>query len=124
MKVGREVDVAAAPEAVFAHFVDPSTLRPRSVPGGRFRLEIEPGEYCEGEYVVEPPQWVLVAWGWTNGFAEVGPGRRRVDVVLEAAPTGTRVSFTHVDLPTADARRLHDEGSSHFLGRLVQVCDN
>ena len=60
--VVHEVELSAPPEEVFQMFVDPARLtrwigraaelEPR--PGGRFRFEIEPGQYCEGEYVARP----------------------------------------------------------------------
>jgi len=131
VKVVREVDVEAPPRVVFAHFVDPARLSRwlglaadlDPIPGGRFWFEIERGEHCEGEYlVVDPPHRVSFTWGWTNGFAGVRPGATTVEVVLEPIPTGTRVRVTHFDLPTEDARRLHDEGWSHLVGRLVEAC--
>lgn len=59
--VVHEVELAAPPDDVFRMFVDPARLirwlgiaaelEPR--PGGRFRFEIQPGQFCEGEYVID-----------------------------------------------------------------------
>lgn len=127
--VVHEVELAAPPEEVFQMFVDPvrlvrwigraAELEPR--PGGRFRFEIEPGQYCEGEYVeLDPPRALEVSWGWTDPFFNLPPGSSRVRVELAPSAGGTRLRLTHDRLP-GEIRLLHDEGWSAFLGRLVAV---
>ena len=127
--VVHEVELAAPPEEVFQMFVDPSRLvrwigraaelEPR--PGGRFRFEIEQGQYCEGEYVeLDPPRALEVSWGWTDPFFNLPPGSSRVRVELAPSGGGTRLRLTHDRLP-GEIRLLHDEGWSAFLGRLVAV---
>lgn len=127
--VVHEVELAAPPEEVFQMFVDPvrlvrwigrsAELEPRA--GGRFRFEIEPGQYCEGEYVeLDPPRALEVSWGWTDPFFDLPPGSSRVRVELAPSANGTRLRLTHDRLP-GEIRLLHDEGWSAFLGRLVAV---
>ncbi len=127
--VVHEVELAAPLEEVFQMFVDPAQLirwigraaelEPR--PGGRFRFEIEPGQYCEGEYVeLDPPHALEVSWGWTDPSLNLPPGSSRVRVELAPSAGGTRLRLTHDRLP-GEIRLLHDEGWSAFLSRLVAV---
>jgi uncharacterized protein YndB with AHSA1/START domain len=128
-RVVHEVELAASPEEVFEMFVDPARLiswigiaadlEPR--PGGRFRFEIEPGQFCEGEYVaLDPPRMLELTWGWTDPSFDLPPGTSRVRVELTPSAGGTRLRLVHDRLP-GDIRLLHDEGWSAFLGRLTAV---
>src|SRR5207244_1723366 len=96
-KVVHELVLAAPPDDVFDAFVDPvrlvawigitADLEPR--PGGRFRFEIAPGEFCEGEYVtVERPRHLVFTWGWTAPSFELPPGSSRVEVTLRPVDDG------------------------------------
>jgi uncharacterized protein YndB with AHSA1/START domain len=125
--VVHEIEVALPREEVFAFFTDAqrlvrwiglsATLSP--VPGGCFRFEIQPGQFCEGSYVeVEPPAFVSFTWGWTDPAWRLPPAASLVSVTL--TPTvggGTRVRLTHDQLP-GDLRAIHDEGWTTFLTRL------
>ena len=125
--VVHEVDVALPRDEVFAFFTDPerlarwiglsATLSP--VPGGGFRFEIQPGQFCEGTYVtVRRPSFVSFTWGWTDPAWQLPPGASLVSVSLTpAAGGGTRVRLTHDQLP-GDLRVIHDEGWTTFLARL------
>jgi uncharacterized protein YndB with AHSA1/START domain len=121
------------PEVVFEFFVDPARLvqwigigadlDPR--PGGRFRFEVAPGQYCEGRYVaVERPGRVVFSWGWTDPGRGVPPGSSEVEVVLspDSQGTGTHLRLVHRGLETDGARLLHDDGWPQFLARLVAVA--
>jgi uncharacterized protein YndB with AHSA1/START domain len=127
-----EVVLPAPVEQVFDMFTDPrqlvrwigiaAELQPQ--PGGRFRFEVMPGQFCEGRYViVERPARLVFTWGWTDpGFA-LPPGGSRVEVTL--APSGddggqTRLRLVHTGL-TGDRGLLHDDGWSRFLARLTAV---
>lgn len=127
--VVHEVDLPATPAVVFRMFVEPGELDrwlglsadvdPR--PGGRFRFQVAPGEYCEGEYlVVEPDARVVVTWGWTDPAFGLPPGSSPVEVTLTPTPAGTRLRLVHDRLP-GDVRRIHDDGWSRFLARLHEV---
>lgn len=127
--VVHEVELAASPEEVFEMFVDPARLirwlglaaelEPR--PGGRFRFEIEPGQFCEGEYVeIDPPRALELTWGWTEPFFDLPPGASRVRVELTPSAGGTHLRLVHDRLP-GEIRLLHDEGWTMFLGRLAAV---
>jgi uncharacterized protein YndB with AHSA1/START domain len=127
--VVHEAILPASPDDVFDAFVDPehlvrwigisADLEPR--PGGRFRFEIVPGEFCEGQYVaVERPRRLVVTWGWTDPRFDLPPGSSRVEVTL--TPHGDGGTDTHLRLVhhglTGPGRLLHDEGWTHFLNRL------
>ncbi len=128
-QVVHEVDLAASPDEVFQMFVDPAKLvrwigitaelEPR--PGGRFRFEIQPGQFCEGEYVVlHRPDALELTWGWTDSFFDLPVGASRVRVELTPSALGTRLRLIHDRLP-GEIRLLHDEGWSAFLRRLSAV---
>jgi uncharacterized protein YndB with AHSA1/START domain len=128
-RVVHEVEVALPPEEVFGFFTDPQRLvrwiglsaALTPVPGGRFRFEIQPGQFCEGAYVeVVPPTFVSFTWGWTDPAWNLPPGSSLVSVDLAAAARGTRVRLTHDRLP-GDLRAIHDEGWATFLARLSAV---
>ena len=128
-RVEHELELPAAPADVFALFTDPARLcrwigisaELEPAPGGRFRFEIQPGQFCEGEYlVVEPPRRLVFTWGWTDPWFNLPPGFSRVEVTLESAPAGTRLRLVHDQLP-GDIKIIHDDGWTRFLARLAAV---
>jgi uncharacterized protein YndB with AHSA1/START domain len=133
-EVVHDVVLPAPPNDVFDMFVDPESLtrwigisadiEPR--PGGRFRFEVLPGQYCLGRYeIVEEPRRLVFTWGWSDPSMGVPPGSSTVEVTL--APAGadglsTRLRLVHRYLPGHDrGRRLHDDGWGRFLTRLAAV---
>jgi uncharacterized protein YndB with AHSA1/START domain len=128
-KVVHVLELPVPPAEVFSMFVDPkklvrwigigADLEPR--PGGRFRFEVQPGQFCEGEYLVlEPPRRLVFSWGWTDPWFGLPPGFSRVEVELEDLAGATRLHLVHDQLP-GEMQLLHDEGWSAFLGRLAAV---
>ena len=129
--VRAELRLSQPPEAVFDFFVDPAKLvqwigigadlDPR--PGGRFRFEVVPGQYCEGAYlVVDRPERVVFSWGWTDPGRGVPPGSSQVEVTLVPDGAGTHLRLVHRGLSSDGARLQHDDGWAHFLGRLGDVA--
>jgi uncharacterized protein YndB with AHSA1/START domain len=129
--VVEEIRLARPPEAVFDFFVDPgklvrwigigADLEPR--PGGRFRFEVAPGQYCEGAYLVlDRPRRVAFSWGWTDPVMDVPPGSSQVEVELTPDGDGTHLRLVHKGLQSEAARLLHDDGWGQFLARLDAVC--
>ena len=130
--VVHELVLPAPVEQVFDMFTDPrqlvrwigisADLQPR--PGGRFRFEVTPGQFCEGQYVIlERPSRLIFTWGWTDPAFGLPPGSSRVEVTLtpdpqDASRTGLRL--VHDSLP-GDLGLLHDDGWSRFLARLTGV---
>ena len=126
-----EIEVRAPAAAVFAMFTDPqrlvrwigirALLEPR--PGGAFRFELVPGEFCSGRYVeLVPHRRVVFTWGWESGALPVAPGATTVTVDLAERGGVTHVRLTHSGL-AAPMRPLHAEGWDRYLARLAAVLE-
>jgi uncharacterized protein YndB with AHSA1/START domain len=124
--VVREIEIRAPAAEVYEMFTDPAKLvrwigirallEPR--PGGLFRFELMPGEFCSGRYLeLVPGRRVMFTWGWESGAIAVTPGSSTVEVDLEERDGVTRLRLTHRGLDAA-VRPLHDEGWKKFLGQL------
>jgi uncharacterized protein YndB with AHSA1/START domain len=127
-----ELVLPALPGQVFDMFTDPrqlirwigisADLQPR--PGGRFRFEVAPGRFCEGQYVIiDRPVRLVFTWGWTDPGFGLAPGTSRVEVTLARAGEDgqqTRLRLVHTGL-AGDLGLLHDDGWSRFLARLAAV---
>ncbi len=129
--VEREVFIRNAPEEVFQMFVDTALLpgwlgisaELDPQPGGLFRFEIAPGEFCSGCFVeVDPPRRVAFTWGWEGAAIPVAPGSTLVEVELTGRDGGTLVRLTHSRLPE-ESVELHTDGWRQFLGRLAAVAE-
>ncbi len=119
-------------EQAFEMFVDPRQLVRwigisadlEAWPGGRFRFEVVPGQFCEGQYlVVERPGRLVFTWGWTDPGFGLPPGSSRVEVTLTryAGDAGqTWLRLVHDGLP-GDLGLLHEDGWSRFFARLADV---
>ena len=128
----RELQIAASPETVWEFLVDPEKLarwkgRPATAfdprPGGGYRIEIIPGHTASGEFVeLERPHRLVYTWGWEpgeDGPNPVPPGSSTVEIELVPEDGGTRLRFTHRDLPSAESAESHAIGWDHYLERLV-----
>jgi uncharacterized protein YndB with AHSA1/START domain len=130
-RVVHEIVVPVAPEEAFEMFVDPAklvrwlgiTAELDPQPGGVFRFEVMPGQYCEGRYLnLERPNRITLTWGWTDPDMGVPPGSSQVEVTLTAASENTtRVRLVH-DKLAPGARPLHDDGWTRFLDRLKAIA--
>jgi uncharacterized protein YndB with AHSA1/START domain len=129
--VVREIAIRAPAAAVFAMFTDPALLvrwigirallEPR--PGGAFRFELVPGEFCSGRYVeVVPHRRVVFTWGWESGAIPVAPGATTVEVDLDERDGVTHVRLTHRDLDAA-LREMHAGGWEQYLARLAAAAE-
>jgi len=119
------IDVAAAPERVFAYFVDPERLvrwmgdfaRLEARDGGLFHVDIN-GVLIRGHYArLVPPHLLEIAWG-EAGNPDMPPGATRLVIHLDRTAAGTHVRLEHHGLVPAEARK-HAVGWPHFLGRLA-----
>jgi uncharacterized protein YndB with AHSA1/START domain len=96
-------------------------IEPR--PGGQFRFELVPGEFCSGRYMeLDPPRRVVFTWGWESGALPVEPGSTTVTVDLEQSGEVTTVHLTHSGLSDA-MRPFHADGWRRFLARLQAVAE-
>ena len=134
--IERELMIAASPETVWDFLVDPekqkrwmgqdvtSDLRP----GGAYRIEIIPTHIVRGEFVeIDPPRRLVYTWGWEprpDGEASpVTPGSSTVVIELVPDGDGTRLHFTHRDLPSSEAADSHGHGWDHYLPRLTTAAE-
>jgi uncharacterized protein YndB with AHSA1/START domain len=129
--VVREIEIRAPAAEVYAMFTDPAKLvrwigiramlEPR--PGGVFRFELMPGEFCSGRYLeLVPGRRVVFTWGWESGAIAVEPGSSTVEVDLAERDGVTHLTLTHRGLGPA-VRPLHDEGWEKFLGELAAAAE-
>jgi len=131
----RELQIDASPETVWEFLVDPEKVARWKgmpamafdpTPGGAFRIEIIPGNVASGSFVeLERPNRLVYTWGWepgADGPNAVPPGSSTVEIELVPADGGTKLLFTHRDLPTAKSAESHGAGWDHYLGRLALVA--
>ncbi len=126
-----EVAVHAPAETVYRLFTEPAELvrwigirallEPR--PGGAFRFELMPGEFCSGRYVeLVPHRRVVFTWGWESGALPVPPGSSTVEVDLDESDGVTHVRLTHRGLDAA-MRPWHADGWRRYLDRVAAVAE-
>lgn len=126
-----EVDVRAPAEVVYAMFTEPARLvrwigirallEPR--PGGAFRFELVPGEWCSGRYVeLVPHRRVVFTWGWDSGALPVAPDSTTVEVDLQERDGVTHVRLAHRGLDAA-MRAMHADGWARYLDRLAAAAE-
>jgi len=127
-----EISIEAPASVVYELFTDPAllvqwigigaTLEP--VPGGLFRFELVPGEFCSGRYVeVVPGRRVAFTWGWESGALPVAPGSTTVEVDFEERDGVTRVRLAHRGLDAA-MRPWHEDGWRRYLERLAAAAED
>lgn len=123
------IDIDAPPEIVFGHLVTAEGLLAwigqhaeiEAHPGGVFSIDID-GNPIRGEYVeVDPPHAVVVTWG-VLGSEVLPAGSSRVEFRLTPIAAGTRLDFSHTDLPEAEQPK-HAAGWGHFLPLLAAAAE-
>jgi uncharacterized protein YndB with AHSA1/START domain len=129
----RELQIDARPETVWEFLVDPAKavrwMGMRAIfdprPGGEYRVDVIPGHTASGEFVeLDPPHRLVFTWGWEpgeDGEHPVPPGSSTIEISLEPEGEGTRLRFTHRDLPSEESAKSHEVGWDHYLARLVTV---
>lgn len=131
VSVQREIEIAARPETVWKLLVQPKELTrwmgETAVldirEGGKYRVEVVPGQFVVGEYrVVDPPRRLVHTWGWDVEGNAVRPGTTTVTFKLRRRADGTtHLVLTHSDLLTIGAAGSHSRGWGHYLDRLLAV---
>ncbi len=98
-----------------------STLDPR--PGGLLRIDINGRDVIRGEYLeVDPPNRIVVTWGWEGEMSPLPPGASRVEITLTPDRAGTVVDLRLAGLDVGDLVDLHTSGWDHYLPRLAVVA--
>jgi uncharacterized protein YndB with AHSA1/START domain len=132
--VVREIAIDASPETVWSFLVDEKkatrwmgeTASFDARPGGGYRVGVIPGHTASGEFVeLDAPHRLVFTWGWEPGAEgpnPVPPGSSTIEIELEAAGDGTRLRFTHRDLPGKEAADSHAHGWDHYLERLATAA--
>ena len=132
--VVREIAIDASPETVWSFLVDADkatrwmgeTASFDARPGGKYRVGVIPGHTARGEFVeLDAPHRLVFTWGWepgAEGANPVPPGSSTIEIELEPEGDGTRLRFTHRDLPGKEAADSHAHGWDHYLERLVTVA--
>jgi uncharacterized protein YndB with AHSA1/START domain len=130
----REVAIAASPETVWEFLVDPDKATRwmgqacsfEARPGGEYRCDVIPGHTARGEFVeLDPPNRLVFTWGWEpgeDGPNPVPPGSSTIEIELTPDGDGTKLRFTHRDLPSAEAAESHGHGWDHYLERLATAA--
>ena len=127
----REITIAAGPETVWEFLVDPekavrwmgtsASFEPH--PRGLYRIDVVGGHTARGEFVeLDAPRRLVFTFGWEpepGAEGPVPPGSSTVEIELAPDGDGTRLRFTHRDLPNAEAVESHGHGWDHYLGRLA-----
>ncbi len=126
----REIAIAASPETVWEFLVDPDKATRwmgqacsfDARPGGEYRCNVIPGHTASGEFIeLDPPHRLVFTWGWEPGEEgpnPVPPGSSTIEIELTPDGDGTKLRFTHRDLPTDEAAASHGHGWDHYLERL------
>jgi uncharacterized protein YndB with AHSA1/START domain len=126
LAVTRELLIDASPETVWEFLVDPEKIvRWKGMnavlqlwAGGAYRVEVVPKRVAVGEVVeCDPPRRLVHTWGW-EGDDNVPPGSTTVEYELLPEGSGTRLLFTHRDLPGKESAESHSQGWDHYLPRL------
>jgi uncharacterized protein YndB with AHSA1/START domain len=127
--VRRETRIPAPPAAVFALLTDPekilrwmgteAQLEPE--PGGLYLVNVTGARVARGVFrEVVPVHRLAYSFGWEDS-AEVPPGSSLIEIDLIEQPDGTLLRLTHTGLPNAAQCARHEEGWTHYLGRLAEV---
>ena len=125
--VRREVQIAAPPATVFAFLTDPekilrwmgteATVEPH--PGGLYLVNVSGKDIARGRFTeVIPVHRLAYSFGW-EGRENVPPGSSLIEIDLIDQDGGTLLRMTHSGLPDAEECASHEEGWTHYLGRLA-----
>jgi uncharacterized protein YndB with AHSA1/START domain len=126
-----EVTIGAPPEVVYRLLTEDdllirwmgisAQLDPR--PGGVFRFEVAPGQFCSGEFQeVVPGRRVVFTWGYESDAMLVAPGSTTVEVDIEPRGDTSVVRLVHRGLE-GPMTRMHAEGWSKYMHRLTAVAE-
>ncbi|WP_327305381.1 SRPBCC domain-containing protein [Streptomyces sp. NBC_01298] len=127
--------IAARPETVFGFLTDRDKWLSwmggdgtfSFEPGGPYRTRITGENVASGSFLtVDPPERLVLTWGWEGAGTPLAPGSTRLEITLEPAlepaleptPAGTVLHLLHTGLPTSEACEAHAEFWQHYVDRL------
>jgi uncharacterized protein YndB with AHSA1/START domain len=127
LTVRREVQIAAPPATVFAFLTDPekilrwmgteATVEPHL--GGVYLVNVSGKDVARGQFTeVIPVHRLAYSFGW-EGRERTPPGSSLIEIDLIDQESGTLLRMTHSGLPDAEACASHEQGWTHYLGRLA-----
>jgi uncharacterized protein YndB with AHSA1/START domain len=128
--VRRETQIAAPPATVFAFLTDPEKIlrwmgteaTTELHEGGLYLLKGIRGRSARGTFrEVVPVHRLAYSFGW-DGSEKVPPGSSLVEIDLIDRDGGTLLRMTHSGLPDAAQCAGHNEGWTHYLGRLAMAA--
>jgi uncharacterized protein YndB with AHSA1/START domain len=128
--VRREVQIDAPQAAVFAFLTDPqkilrwigteATVEPHV--DGLYLVNVTGEDTAEGRFVeVVPVHRLAYSFGW-RGHPTIPPASSLIEIDLIERDGGTLLRMTHSGLPDAAACAAHEEGWTHYFGRLATVA--
>jgi uncharacterized protein YndB with AHSA1/START domain len=128
--VRREVQIAAPPATVFAFLTDPekilrwmgtdATIEPH--PGGLYLVNVSGQDIARGRFVeVIPVHRLAYSFGW-DGSERTPPESSLIEIDLIDKGGGTLLRLTHSGLIDAEACASHEQGWTHYLGRLAEAA--
>ena len=122
----KEIEIKAPIETVWSCLTEPAELTKWQAQD----VEIDPrvgGEYSfnvTGEHIAcgqftawEPPTRLEYTWGWKDNEG-VPPGSSKIEINLSEIPDGTKLAMKQTGLPDQSAVDSHNEGWTHYFGRL------
>jgi uncharacterized protein YndB with AHSA1/START domain len=135
--------IKAERERVYAAWTDVNQLRewfgPEKVTtrelvadvkvGGKYRWDMTSPEgeelTCRGEYrELQPGRKIVFTWSWDDDEEPWKSHDSLVTVELSDCEGGTEIRLIHVDLPTEQSRRGHNEGWNSCLDKLERRLSN
>jgi uncharacterized protein (TIGR03086 family) len=91
--------------------------------GGDYRWTIVPGHTAVGHFQeIEPGKRVVFGWGW-DGDQDFAADASTVSITLTPVADGTELTLHHTGFATQEQAASHNEGWTHYLGRLEQVAE-
>jgi uncharacterized protein YndB with AHSA1/START domain len=131
--------IAAPPERVFAHWVEPALLVKWWGPEGanipEHKIDVRPGGawrttmgFADGKRMtvsgvyrtIDAPKRLVFTWAWEDDKGMRGH-ETEVTVEFAAAPGGTKLSITQQAFETAESRDQHQRGWNSTLNCLDQL---
>ena len=132
LEVTKTVTLPVTPDEAFALITEPERLRRWHTissrvdlrVGGDYRWTIVPGHSAVGTFKeIEPGKRVVFGWGW-DGQDDFGADTSTVTITLTPVAGGTELTLHHTGFLNEEQAASHNEGWTHYLGRLEKVADS